>query len=165
MRASHKYRVKSAKAPKWVYDDTCIESSSNSGSSDMPDLESVAVAKRAMALSTVCGDDGTILVRRMWHYNDLDVLSGPDYLGPECEVKLAYALLHGTDPQLVTLNVLHRAGITIYIQLFAILSERSPLPEQPWIDAVMQQRGAAPGPPFVPFEASATPHAKCGEPA
>ena len=93
----------------------------------------------------------------MWHYNDLDVLSGPDYLGPECEAKLAFALLHGTDPRLVTLINLHRAGINIYRQLFAILSERSPLPEQRWIDAVMQQRGQAPGPSFVPFEAGATP--------
>ena len=71
------------------------------------DLRSDPQPARAMALSTLCGDGGTATVRQMWHYNDLDVLSGPDYLGPECEAKLAFALLHGTDPQLVTLNALH----------------------------------------------------------
>ena len=120
-------------------------------------LHSDPLPARAVALSTLCGDGGAAVVRQVWHYNDLDVLSGPDYLGPECEAKLAFALLHGTDPQLVTLNALHRAGITIYRQLFAILSERSPLPEQRWIDMVMQQRGEAPGPSFVPFGAGATP--------
>ena len=101
------------------------------------DLRSDPQPARATALSTLCGDGGTATVRQVWHYNDLDVLSGPDYLGPECEAKLAFALLHGTDPQLVTLNALHRAGITINRQLLAILSERSPLPEQCWIDMVM----------------------------
>ena len=43
------------------------------------------------------------------------------------------------------------------MQSFAILSERSPLPEQRWINAVMQQSGPAPGPSFVPFEAGVTP--------
>ena len=139
--------------------DTSSESD-DSVSGDMPNIEDIEVAmpsEHAIALSTLCDDDGAAAVRQMWHYNDLDVLSGPDYLGPECEAKLAFALLHGTDPQLVTLNALHRAGITIYRQLFAILSEHSPLPEQRWIDAVMQQRGQAPGPSFVPFEAGATP--------
>jgi len=75
----------------------------------------------------------------------------------ECEAKLSYALLHGTDPQLVTLNVLHRAGITTYRQLFAILSERSPLPEQRWIDAVLLQTEPPLDPSLVPFEATATP--------
>ena len=114
-------------------------------------------SEHAIALSTLCDDGGAAAVRQMWHYNDLDVLSGPDYLGSECEAKLAFALLHGADPRLVTLSALHRAGITVYRQLFATLSEHSPLPEQRWIDMVMQQRGQAPGPSFVPFEASATP--------
>ena len=122
-----------------------------------PLLESVEVPQHAMVLNTVCGEDGAAAVRQMWHYNDLDVLSGHGYLGPECEPKLAFALLHGTDPQLVTLNALHRGGVTTYRQLFAILSERRPLPEQRWINAVMQQSGPAPGPSFVPFEAGVTP--------
>ena len=110
-----------------------------------------------MVLNAVCGDNGAAAVRQMWHYNNLDVLSGPDYLGPECGAKLAFALLHGTDPQLVTLDALHRAGITTYMQLLAILSGRSPMPEQRWNNAVMQQSGPAPGPSFVPFEAGVTP--------
>ena len=86
------------------------------------DVEVAMPSAHAMALSTLCGDGGTAATRQMWHYNDLDVLSWPDYLGSECEAKLAFALLHGTDPRLVTLDALHRAGITIYRQLFAILS-------------------------------------------
>ena len=141
-----------------LIDGTSSESGSSTSSS-VPDLEDVAVAERAMVPSTVCGENRATVVQQMWHYNDLDVLSGPDYLaiGPECEEKLAFALLHGTDPRLVTLNVLHRAGITDYRQTFDILIERSPLPEQRWINAVMQQSGPAPGPSFVPFEATATP--------
>ena len=115
-----------------LMDDETDSDSDSSISDSMPDIEDIEVAipsGHAMVLSTVCGEDGATAVRRMWHYNDLDVLSGPDYLGPECEAKLAFALLHGTDPRLVTLDDLHRTGITAYRQLFAILSESSPLPE------------------------------------
>ena len=65
-----------------------------------PLLESVEVPEHAMVLNTVCGRNRAAAVQQMWHYNDLDVLFGPDYLGPACEAKLAFALLHGTDPQL-----------------------------------------------------------------
>ena len=140
-----------------LIDDGMSSENDSSTSSSMPDLESVAVAEHAMVLSTVCGDNGATVVQQMWHYNNLDVLSGPDYLGPECEAKLTFALLYAIDPQLMTLDVLHRTGIVVYRQLFAILSERSPLPEHRWINAVMQQSGPAPGPSFEPFEASATP--------
>ena len=72
-----------------------------------PLLGSVEVPEHAMVLNTMWGENGAAAVRQMWHYNDLGVLSRPDYLGPECEAKLAFALLHGTDPQLVTSNALH----------------------------------------------------------
>ena len=64
-------------------DDGTGSDSGSSISSSMPDIEDIEVAmpsEHAMILSTVCGEDGAAAVRQMWHYNDLDVLSGPDYL-------------------------------------------------------------------------------------
>ena len=139
--------------PGLVDDDTSSEGSSSSSS----DLGNITVVERDVMAATVCGSASANVVQQMWHLNDIDRLSGPDQLGVECEAKLSYALLHGTDPQLVTLNVLHRAGITTYRQLFAILSERSPLPEQRWIDAVLLQTEPPLDPSLVPFEANATP--------